>query len=162
MKKIVALFLSLCLALGCVSLALAEGKFIPGTYEGVAFGFGGDIKATVTVDENAITAIELFGPDETAMLGGAALKTLEEAYIGKASATDVDTVVSATISSKGAQDAVAAALNLRPLRAGVPVNEKMIPDSEIKQFETYSTQFVAEHKAEIVKMYLDHVEMNME
>ncbi len=110
MKKIAALFLCLCLALGCVSLALAEGKFIPGTYEGVAFGFGGDIKATVTVDEDAITAIELFGPDETAMLGGAALKTLEEAYIGKASATDVDTVVSATISSKGAQDAVAAAL----------------------------------------------------
>ena len=110
MKKIVALFLSLCLTLGCMSFALAEGKFIPGTYEGTAFGFGGDVKATVTVDENAITAIELFGPDETAMLGGAALKTLEEAYIGKASATEVDAVVSATVSSKGAQDAVAAAL----------------------------------------------------
>ncbi len=64
--------------------------------------------------------------------------------------------------SEESQRAVAAALNLRPLRAGIPVNEKMIPDSEIKQFETYSTAFVAEHKAEIVKMYLDHVEMNME
>ena len=64
--------------------------------------------------------------------------------------------------SEESQTAVAAALNLRPLRAGIPVNEKMIPDSEIKQFETYSTAFVAEHKAEIVKMYLDHVEMNME
>ena len=58
--------------------------------------------------------------------------------------------------SEESQTAVAAELNLRPLRAGVPVNEKMIPDSEIKQFETYSTSFVAEHKAEIVKMYLDH------
>ena len=64
--------------------------------------------------------------------------------------------------SEESQTAVAAALNLRPLRAGIPVNEKMIPDSEIKQFETYSTAFVAEHKAEIVRMYLDHVEMNME
>ena len=64
--------------------------------------------------------------------------------------------------SEESQTAVAAALNLRPLRAGIPVNEKMIPDSEIKQFDTYSTKFVAEHKAEIVKMYLDHVEMNME
>ena len=64
--------------------------------------------------------------------------------------------------SEESQTAVAAALNLRPLRAGIPVNEKMIPDSEIKQFDTYSTAFVAEHKAEIVKMYLDHVEMNME
>ena len=64
--------------------------------------------------------------------------------------------------SEESQTAVAAALNLRPLRAGIPVNAKMIPDSEIKQFETYSTAFVAEHKAEIVKMYLDHVEMNME
>ena len=110
MKKTIALFLCLCMTLGCMSFALAEGKFIPGTYEGTAFGFGGDIKATVTVDENAITAIELFGPDETPMLGGAALKTLEEAYIGKASATEVDTVVSATVSSRGAQDAIAAAL----------------------------------------------------
>lgn len=64
--------------------------------------------------------------------------------------------------SEESQTAVAAALNLRPLRAGIPVNAKMIPDSEIKQFDTYSTAFVAEHKAEIVKMYLDHVEMNME
>ena len=41
--------------------------------------------------------------------------------------------------SQESQEAVCAALNLRPCRDGVSVNEKMTPDSEIKMFDTYST-----------------------
>ena len=64
--------------------------------------------------------------------------------------------------SEESQNAVASTICLRPLRAGVPTNEKMIPSDEIKQFDTYSIKYVAEHKAEIVKTYVDHVEMTME
>lgn len=64
--------------------------------------------------------------------------------------------------SEEVQTAVAAELNLRPLRAGVPVNSKMIPNEDIKLFDTYSASYIAEHKAEIVNTYLEHVEMMME
>lgn len=60
------------------------------------------------------------------------------------------------------QRAVAAELNLRPLREGIPTNEKMIPNEEIKLFDTYSAQYIAENKAKIVATYIEHVEMNME
>lgn len=64
--------------------------------------------------------------------------------------------------SEEVQTAVAAELNLRPLRAGIPVNSKMIPNEEIQLFETYSAAYIAEHKTEIVNTYLEHVEMMME
>jgi penicillin-binding protein 1A len=58
MKKYLSLFLSLCLILGSMGFAFADAAFTPGTYTGTAEGFAGDVKATVTVDENAIVAIE--------------------------------------------------------------------------------------------------------
>ena len=64
--------------------------------------------------------------------------------------------------SEESQKAVCAELNLRPCRAGIEVNAKMKPDSEITRFDTYTTQFIAEHKSEIVQKYIEHVEMNME
>ena len=64
--------------------------------------------------------------------------------------------------SEESQTAVAAELNLRPLRAGIPTNDKMIPNEEIKLFDTYSAAYIAENKPLIVKTYLDHVEMTLE
>ena len=64
--------------------------------------------------------------------------------------------------SEESQNAVAAELNLRPLRAGVPTNAKMIPTEDIKLFDTYSAKYIAEMKPTIVKTYLDHVEMTLE
>ena len=46
--------------------------------------------------------------------------------------------------SEESQNAVAAELNLRPLRAGVPTNAKMIPTDQIKLFPTYSAKYIAE------------------
>ena len=86
MKKYLSLFLSLCLILGSMGFAFADAAFTPGTYTGSAEGFAGDVKATVTVDENAITAIEITGDSETPGLGGAAMPVMQEAYIGKAAA----------------------------------------------------------------------------
>ena len=64
--------------------------------------------------------------------------------------------------SEESQNAVAAELNLRPLRAGVPTNAKMIPTDELKLFDTYSAKYIAEMKPTIVATYLDHVEMTLE
>lgn len=69
----------------------------------------------------------------------------------------VDYVLSEEVQTK-----VAAELNLRPLRAGVPTNEKMIPNEEIKLFDTYSAAYIAENKTKIVSTYIEHVEMMME
>ena len=64
--------------------------------------------------------------------------------------------------SEKVQTAVAAELNLRPLRAGIPVNAKMIPNEQIALVPGYSESYVAEHKPEIVAKYIEHVEMMTE
>ncbi|MBQ8093076.1 MAG: extracellular solute-binding protein [Clostridia bacterium] len=64
--------------------------------------------------------------------------------------------------SEKIQTAVAAELNLRPLRAGVPTNEKMVPNDQIVLVPGYSESYVAEHKPELVNMYIEHVEMMTE
>ena len=60
------------------------------------------------------------------------------------------------------QKAVAAELNLRPLRAGVPSNAKMLPNDQITLVPGYSESYVAEHKPELVNKYIEHVEMMTE
>ncbi len=64
--------------------------------------------------------------------------------------------------SEESQNAVAAELNLRPLRAGVPTNAKMIPTDQITLFPTYSAKYIAENKPAIVAKYLEHIEMTLE
>ena len=64
--------------------------------------------------------------------------------------------------SQESQEAVCAQLNLRPCRDGISVNEKMVPDSEITMFPTYSAKYIAEMKPQIVATYLDHIEMMLE
>ena len=120
MKKYLSLFLSLCLILGSMGFAFADAAFTPGTYTGSAEGFAGDVKATVTVDENAITAIEIVGADETPAIGGAAITTMQEAYVGKADAEAVDAVAGATFTSKGVKAAVAKALAAAAPAAAAP------------------------------------------
>ena len=108
MKKLLALVLCLCMLMSVT--AFADGGFTPGTYEGTGDGFGGAIKAVVTVDEKVITAIELTGEGETPAIGGAAIPELQEAYVGKASADEVDGVTGATLTSTGVKEAVEKAL----------------------------------------------------
>ena len=108
MKKLLALVLCLCMLMSVT--AFADGGFTPGTYEGTGDGFGGAIKAVVTVDEKGITAISLSGEGETPSVGGEAMPKLEEAYIGKAGADEVDGITGATLTSTGVKTAVEKAL----------------------------------------------------
>lgn len=64
--------------------------------------------------------------------------------------------------SEKVQTAVAAELNLRPLRAGVPTNAKMVPNDQITLVPGYAESYVAEHKPELVNKYIEHVEMMTE
>lgn len=86
----------------------APKTYKAGTYTGSAQGFGGAVVATVTVDDDNITAVTITGDSETPAIGGAALETL--AANAKAAGAGMDGVSGATLTSNGAKEAVAAAL----------------------------------------------------
>lgn len=90
--------------------AAADVTYTPGTYEGTAKGFGGDVKAVVVIGDAGIESVELTGDGETPQLGGEALKTLAPAFV-EAGSADVDGVAGCTISSTAAKEAVQAALD---------------------------------------------------
>ena len=75
--------------------------FTPGDYEASAQGFGGTVSVKLTVDEEAITAIEITGEGETPALGGAAIEQMSAAYVGQADAEGVDGMTGATITRPG-------------------------------------------------------------
>ena len=69
------------LAFMLLSTAFTAGAatFTPGDYEASAQGFGGTVSVKLTVDEEAITAIEITGEGETPALGGAAIEQMSAA-----------------------------------------------------------------------------------
>lgn len=105
-----------------------EGLFTPGTYEGTAKGYHGDITLTVTVDENNILEIKS-EHTETEGLGDKAVNTLTEAALEKASLS-MDLVSGATYSSQGFLAALEAAL----VKAGADVEKLKVKESvEVKK-----------------------------
>lgn len=84
--------------------------FIPGTYEGTAKGFGGDMTVTVTVDENAITDVVILGDHETANIGTFAVDLLDDAIL-EAQSPYVDALTGATVTSNGILKATRDALS---------------------------------------------------
>ena len=90
-------------------LTAKKVSYVPGTYEGTAEGFGGEIKAVVTITESGIESVKLTGDDETPELGGEALPELEKKFV-EAQSAKVDAVSGCTYTSTGAINAVNAAL----------------------------------------------------
>ena len=68
MKKFLALLMAMLMIVGSACADMTAG-----TYEVAAKGFHGDVKLAVTVDENAITAIEVVEHSETEGIGSVAL-----------------------------------------------------------------------------------------
>lgn len=101
--------------------------------------------------------VKVVYPKEGVIFPGQSVQIVKNAPNLEAAQKFVDYVLSEEV-----QTAVAAELNLRPLRAGIPVNSKMIPNEEIKLFDTYSAAYIAENKPKIVNTYIEHVEMMME
>lgn len=106
-KSMLALVLALCLLAPCMGLAQA---YTPGTYTAEAQGFSSAVKATVTVDEAAITGVTLDVSGETPAIGGAAGDALAAAVLEKQSA-EIDAVAGATVTSGAAKAAVQKALD---------------------------------------------------
>ena len=94
-----------------------------GTYTGTASGFGGEVKAVVTVVGGRITACTLTGDKETPAIGGAALPKLQ-AKVLAAGSTEIDGVAGATMTSNAVKAAVAAALAQATGDAAVAVKMK--------------------------------------
>ena len=109
MKKSVSVLLTLCLVL-VFSLAMAEAAFTPGTYEGTGKGYSETTAVTVkvTVDENAITAVEIEGEGEQPF-GVPQFETYANALIGRTDA-EIDAVAGATMTKDGIKEAVEKAL----------------------------------------------------
>ena len=80
-----------------------------GTYTGTAAGFGGEVKAVITVVNGKLTACTLEGAGETPAIGGAALPKLQEQVLAAGSA-GIDGVSGATVTSTAVKEAVTAAL----------------------------------------------------
>ena len=81
-----------------------------GTYEGVAPGYGGDIKVSVALDDDgAIEDIDIIEDMETMGVGKVALEKVKDRIV-EGQSTDVEAVTGATASSKGLMLATTKAL----------------------------------------------------
>ena len=109
MKKLIALLLTLMMAMGAVTAFAAT--YTPGTYEASAQGFGGAVTVSVTVDGDKVTAIEITGDAETAGIGQAAVEAYNAQLAGIASADEIEAVSGASITSGAVKAAVEQALN---------------------------------------------------
>jgi uncharacterized protein with FMN-binding domain/succinate dehydrogenase/fumarate reductase flavoprotein subunit len=116
---------------GDVTLPAAGGD---GTYTGTAAGFGGEVKAVITVVNGKITACTLEGAKETPGIGGAALETLK-AQVEAAGSAEIDGVSGATVTSNAVKAAVAAALDQAKGAGAAAV--KMKPGTYTAYAESY-------------------------
>ncbi len=107
MKKLVALFLSVCMLLTLVyTAAFAEEKPVTGKAEGFS---GGEVTVTLTVDGDKLVKVDIDASTQTEAIGGAAATLLAERMV-EANSIEVDGISSATLTSDAVKAAAAAAL----------------------------------------------------
>ena len=107
MKKILCLLLGLCLLAGA---AFAEKTALtPGSYEVTVDGRNGPLTLVVSVDADAITAIEIGAHQETEGVADPALTILPEKIL-KAQSLAVDVITGASVTSGAVIDAVGKAI----------------------------------------------------
>lgn len=84
-------------------------KYVDGVYEGSGTGFGGEIRLSVTIQDDKITAVAILSAEgeDAAYLDMA--KTLTDEIVQNQS-VDIDTVSGATFSSRGILEAAKNAL----------------------------------------------------
>ena len=124
MKRFTAVLLTFALLLAGCAGAIADGM-TPGTYTAEATGFHGAIQIAVTVDEEAITAIDIVEQSETAGIGEAALPVLVGSVLENQTIA-VDSVSGATVTS----DAFKAALTDALTQAGADMDKMTQPVEE--------------------------------
>ena len=106
-KSMIALVLVACMIMPAMGMAAA---YTPGEYTAEAQGFSSAVKATVTVDAAAITAVTLDVSGETQGFGAAQGEALAAAFLEKQSA-GIDVISGVTMTSNAAKAAVQKALD---------------------------------------------------
>lgn len=106
MKKILSIALIAAMLVSMAAFAQAD------TLTGEAEGFGGAIKAEVTVENGIITALTLTGENETPTIGGTALETLTDAIVAAGTYEGVDNISGATWTCNGAITAIKNAMGV--------------------------------------------------
>ncbi len=106
-----------------------------GTFTGTGSGFGGEVKAVITVEGGKITACTLTGEGETPAIGGAALPKLAE-QVKAAGSDKIDGVSGATVTSNAVKAAVAAALS-QATGSTAAAEVKMAPGKYTAYAESY-------------------------
>ena len=102
LTTVCALLLALCMVLPVYALPA-------GTYEGIAQGYGGEVKAIVTLSEDKLENLEVSGGKETPGLGAVAIEQLPSKML-QMQDVDIDALTGATITSGAIEQAIAAAL----------------------------------------------------
>lgn len=103
--------LFLIFASGCGASAASAGKYIAGTYTGEGRGMGA-IEVIITVDDNAITDVQVVGDGETEGIGGR--EGIDDGtyatQIIDAQSIEIDGVSGATLTNNGVVTALEDAL----------------------------------------------------
>lgn len=112
MKKVFAFTAAAAMALslvGCSSSSSTSSTGVSGTFTGTAQGNGGDVTVTITLKDSKITDVKAEGKDETAGIGTKPLEQMPAEMVD-GNTINVDTVASATITSKAILEAAKAAI----------------------------------------------------
>ncbi len=130
MKKLISLLLVLLLfaAPALASEITVEGAYTDGVYVGEGNGYLGAMKVEVTVAGGKITEIKLVETVDTEAIYKTAVDSVIPAIIEKNTINDVDVQTSATYSSLGIMEAVAAALE----QAGATVTRPEVEEVEVE------------------------------
>lgn len=108
MRKLLALFLCVSMVFGLT--AFAAEPYADGVYTGQGTGIGGMVNVSVTVENGAITQVQVDDHSETPGLSDPAIDRVPAAIVA-ANSPEVDTVAGATITSEAIMEAVANALS---------------------------------------------------
>jgi len=98
--------ITMCLALLC---ALAACSASAEKRTGQAQGYGGPLKVSVTMENGAISNVEVTEHNETQGIGTRAIESLPAAMV-TSNTWDVDIVAGATVTSNAIKDAVRSAI----------------------------------------------------
>jgi urocanate reductase len=122
-RCLIAVLLTITILFSFVGV-IAEGKLVlqPGTYQGTASGFGGELALEVTVTADAISEIKVVSHSETEGIGTVAIEKLPAAIV-EAQSLKEDAISGCTVTS----EAILAAAKQALLAAGA--TEEMLGES---------------------------------
>ncbi|MDO4521828.1 MAG: FMN-binding protein [Eubacteriales bacterium] len=125
------------------------GGLVPGTYEAGAQGFGGEVKAAVTIgDDGAIADIQITDcSTETDGIGQKAAPELAAAML-EAGSVEVDSVAGASITSDAVKEAVTIALEMAKTGEGSAPAAEAVTETEADAAKTETEETEAASKEE--------------